>query len=445
MWCLWRRDGWRRGLRLNLKQGLPSASPGRRKSPRVLLVALHQSYRVPAYQMAAAALGARLVIASQGHHSVIPEIADGLHIEFDKVPEAVERIVASAAREPFDAIVASDDLTLEVATRAAAALGLPHNPLSAVCAARRKDLARDALRAAGLPVPRFRCLNLTQDLTPQISGLDYPCVIKPLAMAASRGVIRVDSSDELRRMLPRVAAIVAEAVVSDERDRVLVESFLPGTEIAIEGLLRGGRLHVLAVFDKPEPLNGPFFEESYYIMPSRLPPAVLDRAIERLTQACAAYGLREGPVHGEMRLHEGEAWILEVAARTIGGDCARLLSFGAGRSLEELVLRQALGWPLDLAPSGGAAGVLMIPTPGAGTLRRVEGVLAAQQLPGIDELLISVREGYELVPLPEGGSYLGFVFAHADTPAEVESALRNAHDCLNIVIAPSLPVAMPAA
>ena len=146
-----------------------------------------------------------------------------------------------------------------------------------------------------------------------------------------------------------------------------------------------------------------------------------------------------------MRLHEGEAWILEVAARTIGGDCARLLSFGAGRSLEELVLRQALGWPLDLDPSGGAAGVLMIPTPGAGTLRRVEGVLAAQQLPGIDELLISVREGYELVPLPEGGSYLGFVFAHADTPAEVESALRDAHDCLNIVIAPSLPVAMPAA
>lgn len=445
MWRLWRRDGRRRGLRLNLKQGLSSAPPGRKQSPRVLLVALHQSYRVPAYQMAAAALGARLVIASQGHHSVIPEIADGLHIEFDKVPEAVERIVASAAREPFDAIVASDDLTLEVATRAAAALGMPHNPLSAVCAARRKDLARDALRAAGLPVPRFRCLNLTQDLTPQISGLDYPCVIKPLAMAASRGVIRVDSSDELRRMLPRVAAIVAEAVVSDERDRVLVESFLPGTEIAIEGLLRGGRLHVLAVFDKPEPLDGPFFEESYYITPSRLPPAVLDRAIERLTQACAAYGLREGPVHGEMRLHEGEAWILEVAARTIGGDCARLLSFGAGRSLEELVLRQALGWPLDLEPSGGAAGVLMIPTPGAGTLRRVEGVLAAQQLPGIDELLISVREGYELVPLPEGGSYLGFVFAHADTPAEVESALRDAHDCLNIVIAPSLPVAMPAA
>jgi biotin carboxylase len=440
VWRLWCRSGCRRGLRLNPEEAALSASPGRDVTPRVLLVAHHQSYRVPAYQMAAAALGVRLVVASQGRHSVIPEIADGLHVEFENVPEAVERIVDSASRESLNAVVASDDLTLEVATRAAAALELPHNPLSAVRAARRKDLARDALRAAGLPVPRFRCLNLTQPLAAQISGLDYPCVIKPLAMAASRGVIRVDSSDALQRMLPRVAAIVAEAVVPDERDRVLVESFLPGTEIAIEGLLRAGRLHVLAVFDKPEPLDGPFFEESYYITPSRLPRPLLDCAIERLTQACAAYGLREGPVHGELRLHAGEAWVLEVAARTIGGDCARLLSFGAGRSLEELVLRHALGWPLDLNPRDGAAGVLMIPTPGAGTLRRVEGVLAAQQVPGIDDLMISVREGYELVPLPEGGAYLGFMFAHADKPEEVESALREAHDCLNIVIAPSLPV-----
>jgi len=432
----------RRRGRLKPVEAHPPVSPGRGPSPRVLLVALHQSYRVPAYQQAATALGARLVIASEGQHSVIPDIAEGIHIAFDSVSEAVERIVASASREPFDAIVASDDLTLEVATRAAAALGLAHNPLSAVRAARRKDLARDALRVAGLPVPRFRCLNLTQPLAPQIGDLEYPCVIKPLAMAASRGVIRVDSSEELQRMLPRVVAIVADAPVSDERDRVLVESFLPGVEIAIEGLLSGGALHVLAVFDKPEPLNGPFFEESYYITPSRLPRALLDRAIERLTQACAAYGLREGPVHGEMRLHDGEAWIVEVAARTIGGDCARLLSFGAGRSLEELVLRQALGWPLDLNTRGTAAGVLMIPTPGAGTLRRVEGVLAAQNVPGIADLMISVREGYELVPLPEGGSYLGFVFAHADTAEEVEGALRDAHACLNIIVAPSLPVAV---
>lgn len=441
---LWRRNRCRRGVRLNSKEAALSAAPGGARRPRILLVALHQSYRIPAYQAAASAFGVRLVVASQGQHSIIPEVADGLHIDFANAPEAVERIVASAALEPFDAVVASDDLTLEIATRAAAALGLPHNPLSAVGAARRKDLARDALRMAGLPVPQFRVLNLTQPLTAQIAGLQYPCVIKPLAMSASRGVVRVDSSEALRRMLPRVAAIVADALVSDERDRVLVESFLPGTEIAIEGLLSGGRLHVLAVFDKPEPLEGPFFEESYYVMPSRLAQPLIERAVRRLAEACAAYGLREGPVHGELRLHEGEAWVLEVAARTIGGDCARLLSFGAGRSLEELVLRHALGWPLDLNPSASAAGVLMIPTPGAGILRRVEGVLAAQQVPGIDDLVIAVREGYELVPLPEGGTYLGFVFARADTPEQVERALRDANDCLNIVIAPTLPVAVSA-
>ncbi len=245
-------------------------------------------------------------------------------------------------------------------------------------------------------------------------------------------------------MLPRLEAIVAEALVPDEREQLLVESFIPGEEIAIEGLLSAGRLHVLAVFDKPEPLDGPFFEESYYVTPSRLPKALLDRATRRLAEACAAYGLREGPVHAELRLHDGEAWIVEVAARTIGGDCARLLSFGTGRSLEELVLRHALGWPLALDRPAGAAGVLMIPTPAAGTLRRVEGVLAARQVPGIEDLMISIREGYELTPLPEGGAYLGFMFAHADTPAEVETALREAHACLNVVIAPRLPVAMTA-
>ena len=438
---MWRRGRRRRRLRLNPKASALRAPPGRVANPRILLVAIHQSYRIPAYQAAAAALGARLIVASQGQHSVVPAIADGIHIEFANVPDAVERIVANASREPFDAVVASDDLALEVATRVAAALELPHNPLSAVRAARRKDLAREALRTAGVPVPRFSCVDLTQTLEAQISGLDYPCVIKPLAMAASRGVVRVDSSDELLRTLPRVAAIVSEAAVPDERDRVLVESFIPGIEIAVEGLLNAGRLNVLAVFDKPEPMDGPFFEESYYITPSRLPEPLLDRALQRLTQACAAYGLREGPVHGELRLHEGEAWIVEVAARTIGGDCARLLSFGAGRTLEELVLCHALGWPLNLKPPAGAAGVLMIPTPGAGTLRRVEGVLAAQHVPGIDDLVIAVREGYALTPLPEGGTYLGFMFAHADTPEEVESALREAHDHLDIVIAPSLPVA----
>ncbi|NIN37553.1 MAG: ATP-grasp domain-containing protein [Gammaproteobacteria bacterium] len=444
MWRLRRCGGRRWRLRLIPRRAAPTASAERDATPRILLVAIHQSYRIAAYQSAAEALGARLVIASQGEHSLIPGIAEGIHIAFSDVPGAVQRIVAEAGRAPFDAVVASDDLALEVAARAAGALGLAHNALPAVRASRRKDIAREVLRAAGLPVPRFRRLHLRRALAPQIAGLRYPCVVKPLAMAASRGVVRVDSRQELLGMLPRLEAIVAEALVPDEREQLLVESFIPGEEIAIEGLLSAGRLHVLAVFDKPEPLDGPFFEESYYVTPSRLPKALLDRATRRLAEACAAYGLREGPVHAELRLHDGEAWIVEVAARTIGGDCARLLSFGTGRSLEELVLRHALGWPLALDRPAGAAGVLMIPTPAAGTLRRVEGVLAARQVPGIEDLMISIREGYELTPLPEGGAYLGFMFAHADTPAEVETALREAHACLNVVIAPRLPVAMTA-
>ena len=437
---MWRGGRRRRRLRLSLAESAPAPARERNAGPRILLVAIHQSYRIAAYEAAAAALGARLVIASQGRHSLVPEIADGIQIEFANVADSVDRLLEDATRLPFDAVVASDDLAIEVAARTAAALGLPHNPVSAVRAARRKDLSREALRDAGLPVPRFKCLDLGESLEPQLEDVDFPCVVKPLAMAASRGVVRVDSREELLAVLPRIAAIAAEAPVPEERGRVLVESFLPGVEIAVEGLLRAGRLHVLAIFDKPEPLDGPCFEESYYVTPSRLPRPLLERAVRRLGEACAAYGLREGPVHGELRLHADEAWVIEVAARTIGGDCARLLSFGAGRSLEELVLRHALGWPLDLAARGGAAGVLMIPTPGAGTLRRVEGVLAAQRVPGIEDLKITVREGYELTPLPEGGTYLGFVFARAVTPDAVERALRQAHACLNVVIAPSLPV-----
>jgi len=201
-------------------------------------------------------------------------------------------------------------------------------------------------------------------------------------------------------------------------------------------MLHHGELRVLALFDKPDPLEGPYFEETYYITPSRLDPDTQALIRKRVAQACAAYGLVTGPVHAELRLHEGEAWILEVAARTIGGQCARLLRFGTGYGLEEQVIAEALGQPLTPNADNGAAGVLMIPIPRAGILRRVEGLLAAQRVPYIEDIEISVREGYELVPLPEGASYLGFIFARAPTPELAEQALREAHACLNIVVAP---------
>ena len=211
---------------------------------------------------------------------------------------------------------------------------------------------------------------------------------------------------------------------------------MPGREVAVEAMLDDGTLTILAMFDKPDPLDGPYFEETYYITPSRLAPALQRRIRQRVVAACRAYGLREGPIHAELRVRDGDARVIEVAARTIGGQCARLLRFGTGLSLEALVIAHAVGRPLAWQPSRNAGGVLMIPTPRAGILRRVEGVLAASRVPYVEEVEISIREGYELVPLPEGSSYLGFIFARAPNPALAERALRDAHACLNIVTAP---------
>ena len=412
---------------------------GGRGSPpaRVLLIAPALSYRIPAYFGAAAALGVDVVLASDGRHSLIPRVAEGLQIDFSDPEQSQRTLLDAIEHAPISAVVATDDAATEISSRVAAAIGLPHNPPSAARIARRKDLARAALAAAGLRVPRFRTIDLRCPLTPQIAGLGYPCVVKPLAMAASRGVIRADTPQEMLAACRRVACIVAERPDEEERRTLLIEDFIPGFEVAMEGILREGHLHRLAIFDKPDPLDGPFFEETYYITPSRLAPSQQSRLVERVAEACRAYGLCEGPVHAELRINAEDVWIIEVAARTIGGDCARLLDFGTGRSLEELVLAHALGRPLDFASSAGAAGVLMIPTTRAGTLRRVEGVLEASRIAGIEDVVIAVREGYELVPLPEGGSYLGFVFARAATAWEVESALREAHARLRVVVAPA--------
>ena len=467
---------------------------------RVLLITPPGSYRVHAYLEAARDLGLDMVVASEGEHSLVPGLDGGIRVDLGDTGAVVEQVLAVHRDRPIAAVVATDDATVEVANRTAAALGLAHNAPSAARTARRKDLARAALAAAGLPVPAVRRVDLRRPVRPQIDGVELPCVVKPLAMSASRGVIRADDIPGLEAACRRAGAIVAgvtggvsarasvdamstgatcgfpvgvttggapaeatsavrgvagatsdgagtsvapgTAAGADERYTLLVESFVPGPEIALEGMLCGGELSVLAIFDKPDPLDGPFFEETIYVTPSRLPRSVQALAAERVRAGCAAYGLTEGPVHAELRIHDGDAWVIEIAGRTIGGDCARLFTFGSGTSLEHLVLRRALGESPD-GPFRGeacAAGVLMIPTPGAGTLRRVEGVMEASRIPGIREVSITVREGYELTPLPEGGTYLGFVFAFGDDPAEVEASLRRARDAIHVVVAPRLAV-----
>ena len=374
-----------------------------------------------------------MLVVSEGEYTLAAE--GGLRVDFGDEEKALESIRAAARREGgFAAVVAPDDATVELAGRVASELGLAGNPPGAARLSRRKDLARARLATAGVRVPGFRVLDLRRPL--DLSGISFPCVVKPIAMSASRGVIRADDAAELAAAIGRVRAIVSGARDEEERSFLLVESFVPGPEVAVEGLLQDGRLEVLAIFDKPDPLDGPFFEESIYVTPSRLGRIAEERIVECVRQAVAAFGLVAGPVHAELRWNAGEAWLLEAAARTIGGECSRLLRFSAGHSLEEVVLAAAMGRRLPRGLDSAAAGVMMLPIPRPGTLRRVEGVLDALGVPGVDEVSVSAGTGAELVPLPEGGAYLGYVFARGKTPGGVESSLREAAGRLRIVIAP---------
>jgi biotin carboxylase len=406
-------------------------------SERVLIIAPHGSYRTFPYIEAAERLGVSVLIASEGKHSVVGAYAQGLHIDCAAPDAALRKILSEAAKRPFVGIVGTDDASTELAAIAAKALDLPHNEPQAVAIARRKDKARERLQAAGVQVPAFRKVAM-RDASQAAAEVGFPCVVKPLALSASRGVIRVDDEPHLERACQRLSGILdsAEGLDGEERSHIVIERFVPGEEVAVEGMLKNGVLEILAIFDKPDPLDGPFFEETYYVMPSRH-SAEAQAGVERcVAQACAAYGLREGPVHAECRINEHGVWLIEMAARTIGGLCARLLRYGTGHGLEELVVAQACGRQIQTAIPTEAAGVLMLPIPRAGVLRRVEGLLAAQRVPYIEEVTILVREGHQLVPLPEGSSYLGFVFARAPSPALAEAALRDAHAQLNVVVAP---------
>lgn len=406
-------------------------------SPRLLLITPPNSYRTIAYLDAARRLGVDVLVASEGKFSLVGAIASGVHVDLED-PAALEVLLAANRDRAFAGVVATDDNTVELGSRIALQLGLPHNPPQAARFSRRKDLARQALAAANVNVPAFRIIDLARALVPQLDGIGLPCVVKPVSLSASRGVIRADTLEEVIAACERVQSILAGEFRKQtfSSTHLLVEDFIPGAEVALEGLLHGGKLDVLAIFDKPDPLEGPYFEETYYISPSRHEYEVQQRIVDCVTDACTGLGLSEGPIHAEVRVTAKGCVTMEVAARTIGGECARLLKFGAGHDLEDLVIAHALGRPLQLQAETGAAGVLMIPIPAAGVLRRIEGIVEARTVPFVEDILINIRDGYELVPLPEGSSYLGFMFARAPTPEQAEAALRAAHAKLNIVVAP---------
>ncbi len=407
---------------------------------RVLLLLPTTTYRTQAFVDAARTLGVDLVCASERPSTLEAHAPESLiTLDFDRPAAAAAAVARFASARRLDAVVGVDDRTAEAAAAIAARLGLKASAPAAVHAARDKHEMRERLAAAGVPVPRFRLVRLADDPARVAADVAYPCVLKPLALSASRGVIRADDPTGFVAAFRRVAAILRgdDAGVSGKAaEHLLVEAFVPGREVALEGLLTGGGLQTLALFDKPDPLDGPFFEETIYVTPSRL-PADTQARIERVTvAACAALGLTEGPIHAELRVNEAGPWVLEVAPRSIGGLCSRTLRFGTGMTLEELILRHALGWKIEsLERERRAAGVMMIPIPRAGRLVEVRGRDAAAAVPDVEEVTLTAHLGQELTPLPEGWQYLGFIFARAETPEAVERALRAAHARLAFDIA----------
>ena len=404
----------------------------------VLLVAPHNSYRIHAYVKAASHLGIKIVIASQSSYSLVSAVADGLQVDFSDDNSSLQVVLQADRDHHFQAVISTDDGAVRLAAVLAQALGLPSNAPDSAELTRRKDLARKRLHSRGAVVPFFRVVNISSSLESKLNQLQYPVVVKPLAMSGSKGVIRANNHQECLNAIARIKPILADITNQFEREHVLIEGYISGKEVAFEGLLRKGELRQLTIFDKPDQMEGPFFEETYYVTPTQILEAEQSLVHRRVTEACEAYGLREGPIHAELRLLNDEAYIIEMASRTIGGDCADMLEFGLNIGLEELVLLQALGKPLDIPSLEESVGVLMIPIPSRGLLRRVEGIGKAKKVPHIMDIGISVREGYEVVPLPEGSSYLGFIFAKAPTAELVEVALRKAHMCLKIVIAPTI-------
>jgi len=402
---------------------------------KILLIAATTGYQVREFGDAARRMGIDLVLATDRCHVLDnPWGDDAFPVRFE---DPAANLDALAARGPFDGIVALGDHPAYVAALAAEKFGLPFSSPQAVAASKDKYIARERFRAAGLLVPEFRRLPLDSDPCQASRSAHYPCVLKPLGLSGSRGVIRANSPGEFEAAFGRIKKLLEW----EHEDALQVEDFIPGREYALEGLVTGGRLQVLALFDKPDPLDGPFFEETIYLTPSR-EPIDIQAAIHKATQrAVEALGLVQGPIHAEMRVNREGVWMLEVAARPIGGLCSRVLKFEPAASLEEVILRHALGEDLrHLRLAAGAHGVMMIPIPRAGVYAGVDGLERAKEVTGVEDIVIAAKEGQQLLPLPEGNSYLGFIFARGPSPGSVEVALRNSHAQLEFRLTQALPV-----
>lgn len=413
---------------------------------RVLLLLPTTGYRNADFLAAAGKLGVQIVAAANYCHQLAPAWGFGpiKALHFDQPEQAAETVLREIEGRP-DAVLAVDDSGLELAAIVAQRLGLPGNAASAVRQTRDKLPFRELLRDHGFLCPDFHHLPggaTAGELAPRLA---FPVVVKARRLSGSRGVVRADNAAAFERAVAWVRAIQSRADRDAAALGLVVEQFIPGTEHTLEGMLQEGTLGRLALFDKPDPLHGPYFEETLYVTPSRLPQPLQDRIHEDVARACRLAGLRTGPIHAEVRVNEQGVWILEIAARSIGGLCGRVLRHLAGMSLEELILRHALGERAALAGEAGAAGVMMIPIPRRGIYRGVEGLDEARAVAAIEEVSMTAEPGQIVAPPPEGASYLGFIFSRAGDAAEAEAALRSAHRLLRFEIAPEYPAALAAA
>jgi len=417
---------------------------------KLLILASKLGYQTRGFAEAAEKLGVAVHFGTDRCHQLDnPWGDDALPLHFEHPRQAAAEIARGLQASPPDGVIALGDRPTPAAAYAARLFGIPGNPPEAAEACRNKLRQREVLEAAGVPVPEFFSFSTAHDLSRVLRRVKFPCVVKPLTLAASQGVIRANDAAEFEQAVERIHELLTSPEIQMLRetnlDRLLVERYIPGKEVAVEGLLTGGRLRVLAIFDKPEPLEGPYFEETIYVTPSRLPKETQEAIEDCAARTVRALGLTTGPLHAEFRVNGEGPWVLEAAPRPIGGLCSRALRFGPERiSLEELLIRHALRMDgSGLEREEAASGVMMMPVPRSGIFEGVEGMDEAERVAGVTEIRITARLRDYIAAWPEGSSYLGFIFARADSAEEAEQALLAAHAKLEFKFLPRLPVEHP--
>lgn len=399
--------------------------------PRAVVILPSTTYRAEDFIEAAESLGVDLVVASEQPPPF--DMGDRyLQIDCSNPQKAASEIARLGDDVPLDGVVAADDAGVVIAASVGTSLGLAANDPDAALSTRDKAEMRRRFHGAEVPQPRFEILQRGDDPHALVENVGYPLVIKPVNRSASQGVLRADNRTDLTDAITRNEKILGP----DQSRPLLLEEYMPGAEVAVEGLVRQGRLTVLTIFDKPDTPAGPAFPETILVTPTRLPNGTRDECVRVAELAIQGLGLTHGPVHIELKVEENRVRVLEVAARSVGGLCSRSLSFGLmDTTLETLILRNAMQMDKpELRRESHASGVLMIPIPKSGVLSEVRGIEETRAIEGITGVDITIPAGTRVLPPPEGDRYLGFVFARGTDPGGVEAALRKALETMEPVI-----------